>query len=406
MQSNRPDHPWLSLSNKEMLKIAGFFKKDYETGKQGYTLAAALLFGKDEVIQQILPFYKTDALLRREDLVHYDDRREIRTNLIDAYDELILFIRTHLPDKFYMEGDIRVDLREKIFREVIANILIHREFTNAAPARLIIYRNKLVTENANNPVGAGPIDPDNFAPHPKNPAIVKFFQQLGRAEELGSGIRNIKQYLPLYSINSKFELIEGDTFRTIITYEEPDAAPQATTEVTAEVTTEATAEVKELISICKAAMSVNELLDALKLKNKDHFRKAYLKPALKVGFIEMTIPEYPNNSGQKYKLTYKAAKIFKSDQFDFQTNTTEVTTEVKRLISICKAAMSVNELLDAIKLKNKEHFRKAYLKPGLKSGYIEMTIPEHPKSPNQKYQLAEKGKKLKKYREGKMKPKY
>ena len=127
MQSYRPDHPWLGISNEDMLKISGFYKKDFETGKEGYTLAAALLFGRDEVIQQILPHYKTDALLRRHDLDHYDDRREIRTNLIDAYDELLQFIRTHLPDKFYMEGDIRVDLREKIFREVVANILIHLE---------------------------------------------------------------------------------------------------------------------------------------------------------------------------------------------------------------------------------------------------------------------------------------
>ncbi|MDW7682046.1 MAG: putative DNA binding domain-containing protein, partial [bacterium] len=203
IQSHRPDHPWLTISDAEMLKSAGLFKKDFETGKEGYTLAAALLFAKDDVLQQIVPAYKTDALLRREDLNHYDDRREIRTNLIDSYDELMQFILAHLPDKFYLEGDTRVDLREKIFREVVANILIHREFINAFPARLIIYRDHLVTENANNPVGSGPIDPDNFNPHPKNPAIVKFFQQLGRAEELGSGIRNIRAYLPLYAKKSK-----------------------------------------------------------------------------------------------------------------------------------------------------------------------------------------------------------
>lgn len=218
IQSHRPDHPWLTLPNADMLKSAGLFKKDFETGKQGYTLAAALLFAKDDVLQQIMPAYKTDALLRREDLDHYDDRREIRTNLIDAYDKLMLFIRTHLPDKFYMEGDIRVDLREKIFREVIANILIHREYTNAFPARLIIYRDRLFTENANNPVGSGPIDPDSFNPHPKNPAIVKFFQQLGRAEELGSGIRNIKKYLPLYAKKSDFQLLEQDIFQIKINF--------------------------------------------------------------------------------------------------------------------------------------------------------------------------------------------
>ncbi|MCI0493400.1 putative DNA binding domain-containing protein [candidate division KSB1 bacterium] len=304
MQSHRTDHPWLSLSDRDMLSIAGFYKKDYETGKQGYTLAAALLFGKDEVIQQILPFYKTDALLRREDLDHYDDRREIRTNLIDAYDELMLFIRTHLKDKFYLEGDIRVDLREKIFREVVANMLIHREYANAAPARFIIYRNKLVTENANNPVGSGPIDPENFSPHPKNPAIMKFFQQLGRAEELGSGIRNIKQYLPLYSKNSRFELIEGDTFTAIVTFEESDATPQATMQVNMQVNMQ----VKQLILNCIGEVSMKQLMKALKLRNRDYFRKAYLKPAIEKGLIEMTIPDQPKNRNQKYRLTESGKK--------------------------------------------------------------------------------------------------
>lgn len=220
IQSHRPDHPWLTISNDEILTSAGLYRRDFETGKEGYTLAAALLFAKDDVLQQIVPAYKTDALLRFEDQDHYDDRREIRTNLVDAYDEIMLFIRTKLPDKFFMEGDIRVDLREKIFREVVANLLIHREYTNAFPARLIIQRESVITENANNPVGSGPIDPDNFNPHPKNPAIVKFFQQIGRAEELGSGIRNIRKYLPLYSENSNFQLIEQDTFQINIHFAE------------------------------------------------------------------------------------------------------------------------------------------------------------------------------------------
>ncbi|MGC9364007.1 MAG: helix-turn-helix domain-containing protein [Fidelibacterota bacterium] len=106
-----------AISRLYQRKSAGLYRRDFETGKEGYTLAAALLFAKDDVLQQIVPAYKTDALLRIQDQDHYDDRREIRTNLVDAYDEIMLFIRTHLPDKFFMEGDIRVDLREKIFRK-------------------------------------------------------------------------------------------------------------------------------------------------------------------------------------------------------------------------------------------------------------------------------------------------
>jgi len=61
--------------------------------------------GTDEVIQQVLPHYKIDALVRRENTSRYDDRLYIQTNLIDAYDQLLSFVAKHLPDKFYIEGE-------------------------------------------------------------------------------------------------------------------------------------------------------------------------------------------------------------------------------------------------------------------------------------------------------------
>ena len=48
------------------------------------------------------------------------------------------FIEKHLNAKFYLEGTQRINIRNKIFREVCANLLIHREFYSAYPAKLII----------------------------------------------------------------------------------------------------------------------------------------------------------------------------------------------------------------------------------------------------------------------------
>ncbi|WP_312667519.1 hypothetical protein [Tissierella praeacuta] len=56
----------------------------------------------------------------------YDDRDNIRVNLIESYDQLMYFISKHLNDNFYLEGDRRISLRNKIFREVVVNILIQR----------------------------------------------------------------------------------------------------------------------------------------------------------------------------------------------------------------------------------------------------------------------------------------
>ena len=50
ISSNKPDHPWLNLSDEQMLRTAGLWQHDPQTGKEGYTLAAILLFGKNELI--------------------------------------------------------------------------------------------------------------------------------------------------------------------------------------------------------------------------------------------------------------------------------------------------------------------------------------------------------------------
>ena len=225
IRSYRPDHPWLALEDKELLRSAGLYKTDYLTGEQGYTLAAALLLGRDEVIRDMLPHFRLDALVRRHDLDRYDDRLDIRTNLLEAYDQLMGFVAKHLPDIFHLEGAQRVSLREKIFREVVANLLVHREYTNATPARFIIYADRVEVDNANKPISHGPINPERFSPFPKNPTIARFFVQLGRVEELGSGVRNVTRYLKSYRPGATAEFVEEDVFRTIIPVPIAAAAP-------------------------------------------------------------------------------------------------------------------------------------------------------------------------------------
>lgn len=216
IRSNKPDHPWLELSDDEFFRTSGLYKRDYQNDAEGFTLASVLLFGKETVIKDILPHYKIDALVKIRDVYRYDDRLTIETNLLDAYNLLMEFVTKHLPDKFYLEGDTRISLRERIFREVIANLIVHREYTNAHSATFTIFKDKIEMQNANNPNGSGPISINNFRPFPKNPIISKFFVQIGRVEELGSGIINVNKYLKHYSPHSKPEFIEDSVFKTII----------------------------------------------------------------------------------------------------------------------------------------------------------------------------------------------
>ena len=213
--SGEQTHPWNSLSDEELLKSAGLYGTDRTTGEHGYNLAAIMLLGKDEVIKDVVPAYMTDALLRKINVDRYDDREIIQTNLIESYEQLMEFGRKHLPDKFYLEGDQRVSLRNIITREIIANTLIHREYTSSYQAKFIIENDKMCVENANRSTQSGIITPDNMEPNPKNPIIASFFRNIGRADRLGSGVRNLYKYSKYYS-GAEPTFMEGDVFRIIV----------------------------------------------------------------------------------------------------------------------------------------------------------------------------------------------
>ena len=61
-------------------------------------------------------------------------------------------------------------------------------------------------------------------------------------------------------------------------------------------------------------MTRQDLRKALGLKNDEHFRKAYLLPALQAGLIEMTIPDKPRSRNQRYRLTPEGLEFLRQTQ--------------------------------------------------------------------------------------------
>lgn len=210
-----PRHPWGEMSDEELLRSSSLYLRDRETGEEGYTLAAALLLGTDEAISDICPAYGTDAIVRKENLDRYDDRLIIKTNLIEAYDTLFEFAQRNLPDRFHLEEGQSVSARDIIVREVVSNLLVHREYQSPYPAKFIIDNDGLRTENASRSLFEGRITLADFTPMPKNPVIANFFSQIGRADRLGSGMHNLVKYTKAYS-DGEPELVEGDVFRAYV----------------------------------------------------------------------------------------------------------------------------------------------------------------------------------------------
>lgn len=380
----QPNHDWLLMNDMELLRSASLYYKDFQTGKEGFSLAAVLLFGKDETIQSILPAYKVEALVRRDNLDRWDDRLTLRTNLIDTYTELMNFIRKHLPTKFYLEADQRKDLRDIIFRELIGNMLCHREYTSNYSTELIIYRDKVISTNPNKALFHGLLDVHAFSPYAKNPNIRKFFSVLSWADELGSGVRNMTRYVPMYVEGAKPIFLEDDIFRTEIPLIQFTWRPFAKQFITClgNIPAEPTRVMLENLS--KIAVTDDP--------TKVSFEQFLLKKAASWAGKGTKVPELQilvnkgiseNNLKKVPSYTEKGTKLFNKR-----------TLNLLKIILMTLKPAALTKIMDWIGYKNRKQFRELYLKSLIQGKLIEYTLPAKPSSEKQKYVITEKGRRF------------
>jgi ATP-dependent DNA helicase RecG len=75
--------------------------------------------------------------------------------------------------------------------------------------------------------------------------------------------------------------------------------------------------------------------------------------------------------------------------------TEQVTEQVKRLfICLQHQPLSIRKIMQFLELRHRPTFLNDYLKPAMDGGFVEMTQPDSPKSPTQKYRLTKKGERL------------
>ena len=141
-----------------------------------------MLLGRDEIIRDVCPAYRTDALVRKVNINRYDDRLTVVTNLVESFEQLLEFATLHLPDKFHVEGAERKSLRNIVAREMLVNTLMHREYSSSYQAKFVMEQDKMFVENANRARFNGTITLRNLEPFPKNPLIASFFRNIGYSE--------------------------------------------------------------------------------------------------------------------------------------------------------------------------------------------------------------------------------
>lgn len=378
-------HPWIEADNMTILRDSQFYRRDRRTGEEGFTLAGALIFGKDEVIQSLLPAYKVDVLVRIKDLDRFDDRiTPLRTNLIETYQTVMEFLKTrpYLPEQFYMEGDQRKDLRELIFRELVGNMIVHREYTSAHTTEMVIYADRVEISNPNKPLFKGVLSLDAFSPYAKNPSIRKFFAEFGWTDELGSGVKNVKKYLKIYANGAKPVFIEDDKFHCIVPLSNPVFGDKA-----------------ELV-LSFTGLEIDQLSKGI----LDEMKQLALFPSLASISDPDSFLFQKGSSWAEKGAMLKIARIHKINNLrfdDFQKGSSWAEKGVKllskrtltilKLLMICLVPVKIEEMKQILSFGSRDKLREIYLNPLRTEGLIETTVKDKPNSPEQHYVLSEKG---------------
>ena len=94
--------------------------------------------------------------------------------------------------------------------------------------------------------------------------------------------------------------------------------------------------------------------------------------------------------GMRLRVVVRFAELLAVNQVSEQV-TEQVTEQVERLLACLQdGPLSVREALERLQLKHRPTFLASYLQPALTSGLVEMTQPDSPSSPTQKYRLVKR----------------
>jgi len=198
LRAHKPDHPFLAHDDLPFLKQLGCYRQDRESGETGLTLAAVLMFGNWQAIQEAVPYYFVDYQERDHD----PDQRWIDRivpdgtwsgNLFDFYRKVCRKLSADLKVPFAIQNGQRQDdtLVHQALREALVNTLVHADFSARSAVRVIKSPGGFVFVNPGLMRIPLPMAYAGGQSDCRNQTLQQLFLMLGFGERPGSGLPKI-----------------------------------------------------------------------------------------------------------------------------------------------------------------------------------------------------------------------
>ena len=248
----------------------------------------------------------------------FDDNKRIEGNISEMYDETIAFINRNMKVKVIISDKtgLRTDVTQyplDAIREAISNMIIHRDysqFKTGVYSMVTVYRDRIEFRNVGNLYGSNTIEllETRKAMKVRNATIVKLLETLGGIiENRHTGIFTMQKKMKESNLPEPVFTNEREDF--VVTFyngEYPELYPEKMRNEQNDKSTKKTYDKTydniedKILQFCKNAKSASEITEFCGYKGVDRFKRNYLKPLLKNGKLQMTIPDKPTSKKQKY----------------------------------------------------------------------------------------------------------
>ncbi len=322
--SLQPTHPWVGLDDMDFLKKIGAYTTEYETGKEGFTLAGVLMFGKyDSIINNSGdPMYFVDyrerigtdnPRMRWTNRIYPDGTWE--ANLYQFYVRVYNRLIQVLPRPFMQKEDLRLEETpaHDAVREALINCIIHQDLNAVGNIVVVRTDGAIVFKNPGMMLVSKQQYFEGGHSVCRNPILQKMFMRLGRAEKAGSGVDKIVngwKYLgwtvptveeatrPDYVVLTM--PVENEVEKAV--QENPTRKPDKKTrqENPTRKPDKKDLRMRDISVFCSEPKSLSEILSFLGLKDRENLMHVYIGPMIKEGMLAMTDPENPTSRKQQY----------------------------------------------------------------------------------------------------------
>lgn len=185
---NRKGRPKVQVTNQ---LLEGYEMIVKEHGKIYPTAAGLFMFGKNP------QRFFSEGMVICTHFAGNEGRdalatRDCQGTLFEQYQEIIAFILSRLYRSFQIKGFERketLEVPEVALREVVLNMLVHRNYHIKSPAKIAIYDNRIEFFSPGD--FPGPLDTNNLLDGMsflRNPAICRLFREATLIEKLGTGL--------------------------------------------------------------------------------------------------------------------------------------------------------------------------------------------------------------------------